>query len=80
MDAVKEYIAFRTLPRDLAVRIRNFYDYYYTRVPAFSEGGTNRNRTHAATASHPAPHVLGRSAWGRKGQVAMDLNGSGGQV
>jgi hypothetical protein len=35
--AVKEYVAWRSLPRDLALRIKKHYSFYYTRRPAFDE-------------------------------------------
>ena len=36
-DSIKEYIAWRRMPRRLGVRVRKFYEYYYTRLPAFKE-------------------------------------------
>ena len=33
MGAIKEYLRFRNVPRDLQSRVRKFYEYYYTRVP-----------------------------------------------
>ena len=37
MDAIKEYVSWRELPRDLAVRIRRYYEHYYTRQAVFDE-------------------------------------------
>ena len=37
LDAVKEYTAWRGMPRELAARVRAFYDYYYSHVPMFDE-------------------------------------------
>jgi hypothetical protein len=37
MDEVKEYMRWRRLPRDLVLRIRRYYTYYYTRKTAFNE-------------------------------------------
>ena len=36
-DAVKEYVAWRGLPRDLSVRVKKHYSFYYTRRAAFDE-------------------------------------------
>ena len=36
-DAVKEYVAWRALPRDLALRVKKHYSFYYTRRAAFDE-------------------------------------------
>ena len=36
-DAVKEYVAWRSLPRDLALRVKKHYSFHYTRRPAFDE-------------------------------------------
>jgi hypothetical protein len=37
IDAVKEYVAWRGLPRDLSVRVKKHYSFYYTRRAAFDE-------------------------------------------
>ena len=37
MDAVKEYLAWRDLPRDLSIRTRRYYEHYYTRRAVFDE-------------------------------------------
>ena len=37
MDEVKEYVTWRSLPRDLALRVKKYYSHYYTRRPAFDE-------------------------------------------
>ncbi len=37
MGAIKEYLRFRNVPRDLQSRVRKFYEYYYTRSTAFDE-------------------------------------------
>ena len=36
-DAVKEYVAFRGLPRDLSLRVKKHYAFYYTQRAAFDE-------------------------------------------
>ena len=36
-DQVKEYVAWRALPRGLANRVKKHYSFYYTRRPAFDE-------------------------------------------
>ena len=36
-DAVKEYVAWRGLPRDLSLRVKKHYSFYYTRRAAFDE-------------------------------------------
>jgi CRP-like cAMP-binding protein len=36
-DAVKEYVAFRGLPRDLSLRVKKHYSFYYSRRAAFDE-------------------------------------------
>ena len=45
MDAVKEYLAWRQIPRDLCIRIRRYYEHYYTQQAVFDEsiilGGLN---------------------------------------
>ena len=37
VDAVKEYTTWRKMPRELSARVRAFYSYYYSHVPAFDE-------------------------------------------
>ena len=37
MDEVKEYMRWRKLPRDLVLRMRRYYTYYYQRKTAFDE-------------------------------------------
>ena len=39
MDAIKEYMRWRKFPRDLTVRMRRYYEYFYERKTAFDEGG-----------------------------------------
>lgn len=36
-DAVKEYVAWRALPKELSMRVRKHYSFYYTRRAAFDE-------------------------------------------
>ena len=38
LDEVKEYMRWRKLPRDLVLRMRRYYTYYYSRKTAFDEG------------------------------------------
>lgn len=37
MDAIKEYMRFRKLPRELVVRVRRYYEYHLERKTAFDE-------------------------------------------
>jgi len=37
MSSVKEYTRWRTLPRELAVRVHKYYEHYYTKQPVFDE-------------------------------------------
>ena len=37
MDAIKEYMRWRRLPRDLTIRMRRYYEYYYDKKTAFDE-------------------------------------------
>lgn len=37
MDEIKEYMRWRQLPRDLVLRMRRYYTYYYQRKTAFDE-------------------------------------------
>lgn len=37
MDAIKEYMRWRHLPRDLTIRMRRYYEYYYEKKTAFDE-------------------------------------------
>ena len=37
MDEIKEYMRWRKLPRDLVVRLRRYYTFYYSRKTAFDE-------------------------------------------
>ena len=37
MDEVKEYMRWRKLPRELVLRMRRYYTYYYSRKTAFNE-------------------------------------------
>jgi len=37
MDEIKEYMRWRQLPRDLVMRMRRYYTYYYSRKTAFDE-------------------------------------------
>ena len=36
-DSVKEYVAWRGLPRDLSIRVKKHYSFYFTRRAAFDE-------------------------------------------
>ena len=38
MGAVKEYLRWRSVPRELRARVKKYYEYYYTRATAFDEG------------------------------------------
>ena len=38
MDAVKEYLAWRQIPRDLGIRVRRYYEFFFTHKPIFDEG------------------------------------------
>lgn len=37
MGSVKEYTRWRSLPRELAVRVHKYYEHYYTKQPVFDE-------------------------------------------
>jgi len=37
LEAVKEYVQWRSLPKDLIIRIRRYYEHYYTRRAVFNE-------------------------------------------
>ena len=37
MQAVKEYLEWRELPKDLVIRIRRYYEHYYTKRAIFNE-------------------------------------------
>ena len=37
LEAVKEYVQWRSLPKDLVIRIRRYYEHYYTRRAVFDE-------------------------------------------
>ena len=37
MDAVREYLAWRGIPRDTAIRVRRYYEHYYTKRAVFDE-------------------------------------------
>ena len=37
LDAVKEYVRFRKLPRDLALRVKKHYSFYFTHRSGFDE-------------------------------------------
>ena len=37
MDAVKDYVQWRNLPRELSIRIRRYYAKYYETQPVFDE-------------------------------------------
>ena len=45
MDEVKEYMRWRKLPRDLVIRLRRYYTYYYSRKTAFDEEAILRDLT-----------------------------------
>ena len=38
MDAVKEYLTWRRVPKTLSKRVRRYYEYYYTQAAVFDEG------------------------------------------
>ena len=61
-DAVKEYVAWRGLPRDLSVRVKKHYSFYYTRRAAFDEvelleglSPSLRSEVRRSRAAHPHP-------------------------
>jgi hypothetical protein len=37
LDLVKEYLLWRQTPRDLATRIKRYYEHFYTKQPVFDE-------------------------------------------
>ena len=37
IDAVKEWMASRSMPHNLFVRVRKYYDHYYNKKSAFNE-------------------------------------------
>jgi len=37
MEAVKEYVQWRSLPKDLVTRVRRYYEHYYDRTAVFDE-------------------------------------------
>jgi hypothetical protein len=37
MDAVKEYLLWREVPRELSVRVKRYYEHYYTQRAVFDE-------------------------------------------
>jgi len=37
MDAIKEYLAWRQVPRKLAVKVKRYYEHYYAKASAFDE-------------------------------------------
>mmetsp|Transcript_18159 Transcript_18159/g.36614 ORF Transcript_18159/g.36614 Transcript_18159/m.36614 type:complete len:611 (-) Transcript_18159:819-2651(-) len=43
MDAVKEYLAWRQVPRDLSIKVRRYYEYYWTQASAFDENDILEN-------------------------------------
>jgi len=63
MDAVKEYLAWRGLPRDLSIRTKRYYEHYYTRRAVFDEqsilGGLNP-QLHAEVVTCILRDTLGR--------------------
>ena len=68
MDEIKEYMRWRQLPRDLVVRLRRYYIFYYSRKTAFDEemilGGLTPALRLEANLTLSAP-LLARSACGR---------------
>ena len=62
-DAVKEYVAWRGLPRDLSLRVKKHYSFYYTRRAAFDEvellGGLSPSLRSEVRAAHaPRPRAV----------------------
>ena len=47
MDAVKEWMTSRNIPRKLLIRVRKYYEHYYTRKSAFDEEDILRGLTPA---------------------------------
>ena len=47
MDAVKEWMLSRNIPRPLVIRVRKYYEHYYTRKSAFDEEDIVRGLTPA---------------------------------
>jgi hypothetical protein len=37
LDCVKEYLQWRQTPRDLAIRIKRYYEHFYAKLPVFDE-------------------------------------------
>ena len=56
LEAVKEYVQWRSLPKDLVIRIRRYYEHYYTRRAVFDEADilTQLNPQVRAACSAPA--------------------------
>uniref|UniRef100_A0A7S2GCY9 Cyclic nucleotide-binding domain-containing protein n=1 Tax=Haptolina brevifila TaxID=156173 RepID=A0A7S2GCY9_9EUKA len=63
MEAVKDYVQWRSLPQDLVIRIRRYYEHYYTRQAVFDERDilTQLNpQLHAEVVNHIVHEQLGR--------------------
>jgi hypothetical protein len=37
LDVVKEYLQWRQTPRELVIRIKRYYEHYYSKQPVFDE-------------------------------------------
>lgn len=63
MDEVKEYMRWRKLPRDLVLRLRRYYSYYYSRKTVFNEDDILRGLTPALrfeVVQHSLKETIGR--------------------
>lgn len=64
MDSVKEYLMWREIPRDLSVRVKRYYEYFYTKSAVFDEAailsGLNP-ALHAEIVQHVLARTLGRA-------------------
>lgn len=64
MQSLKEYLEWRQIPRDLSIRIRRYYEYYYTKRPVFDEhlilNGLNPT-LHSEMVQHIVKNTLGRA-------------------
>jgi len=63
MESVKEYVQWRSLPKELVIRIRRYYEHYYTRRAVFDEADilTQLNpQLHAEVVNHILHEQLGK--------------------
>jgi CRP-like cAMP-binding protein len=63
MDEIKEYMRWRRLPRDLVIRMRRYYTYYYSRKTAFDEDSILRGLTpglRLEVVKHSLKETIGR--------------------